>query len=115
MNSGLKTILYPVKDLATAKAIFGSLLGVAPESDAPYYVGYNFSGVQIGLVPGGHDQGMNGPTPYWHVSDIKESIGGLIAAGAVAGQPPSDVGNGRLVATVKDQDGNVIGLIQDQA
>jgi catechol 2,3-dioxygenase-like lactoylglutathione lyase family enzyme len=32
MTSGFRTIIYPVKDLAKAKALYRALLGVAPES-----------------------------------------------------------------------------------
>ena len=36
MTSGMKTILYPVKDLDAAKKLYGALFGVAPVMDAPY-------------------------------------------------------------------------------
>ena len=36
-------------------------------------------------------------------------------AGATVKVPTHDVGGGRVVATVTDSDGNVIGLIQDKA
>jgi hypothetical protein len=51
-TQGIKTVLHPVSDLATAKAVYAALLG--------------------------------------------------------------DVGGGRLVATVTDPDGNVLGLLQDR-
>ena len=41
MTSGLKTIVYPVKDLAAAKSLFAELLGVEPYVDQPYYVGFS--------------------------------------------------------------------------
>jgi len=41
-----------------------------------------------------------------------QSIKGLLAAGAVEHQAIQDVGGRRLVASVTDADGNVIGLIQ---
>jgi predicted enzyme related to lactoylglutathione lyase len=37
----------------------------------------------------------------------------VTAAGAAVQQPARDVGGGRLVATVTDPDGNVLGLVQD--
>ena len=113
MTSGVKTILYPVKDLAQAKAIFTVLLGVEPQADAPYYVGYDVEGQHIGLVPNGHANGMTGPVPYWHVDDIAASIEALVSAGATIQQAPNEVGGGRQVATVIDADGNPIGLVQD--
>jgi len=36
------------------------------------------------------------------------------AAGATVKEPAHDVGGGRLVATVTDPDGNVLGLLQDR-
>jgi predicted enzyme related to lactoylglutathione lyase len=36
----------------------------------------------------------------------------LVDAGAETQQEVTDVGGGKLVATVKDADGNVIGLLQ---
>ena len=37
----------------------------------------------------------------------------MTAAGGTLKEAPSDVGNGRLVATFTDPDGNVLGLVQD--
>ncbi len=113
MTSGKKTVIYPVKDLDKAKAVYGSLLGVAPEMDEAYYVGYRVGGQDIGLDPHGHGKGMTGPVSYWHVDDIERSLKGLFAAGAVEHQSVQDVGGGKLVASVTDADGNVIGLIQE--
>lgn len=36
----------------------------------------------------------------------------LVAGGAEVQQPATDVGGGKLIATVKDADGNVLGLAQ---
>ena len=113
MNSGIRTVLYPVKDIAKAKAQFSQLLGMAPTSDAPYYVGFQIGDQQIGLVPNGQSQGLNGAVGYYHVDDIQKSLEGLLSAGAQVQQAARDVGGGRLVATAIDADGNVIGLIQD--
>jgi predicted enzyme related to lactoylglutathione lyase len=110
----MKTILYPVKDIAAAKNLYGPLLG-KPTTDEAYYVGFKVDGQDVGLVPDGHSKGMTGPVGYWHVDDINESLQALLASGAEAQDPVRDVGGGRLVATVKDPDGNVIGLLQDPA
>jgi len=55
-TQGIKTVLHPVSDPATAKKVYAALLG----------------------------------------------------------EPAHDVGRGRLVATVTDPDGNVLGLVQDR-
>jgi predicted enzyme related to lactoylglutathione lyase len=113
-TQGIKTVLHPVSDLATAKAAYAALLGVPPQTDGPYYVGFEAGGQHIGLVPGGGPQGMTSPVAYWHVPDIEAKLTEVTAAGATVNEPVRDVGGGRLVATVADPDGNVLGLLQDR-
>ncbi len=110
MNQGIRTVIYPVKDLAQAKTLFSRLLGVEPYADQAYYVGFRIGDQEIGLDPNGHKQGM---TAYFHVSDIKKSLQLLLDAGAQVQQEVKDVGGGKLIASVKDADGNVIGLVQE--
>ena len=110
MNQGIQTIIYPVKDLAKAKAQFTELLGVEPYMDAPYYVGFKVGNQDIGLDPHGHQAGM---TAYYHVSDIKGGLQKLVDAGAQIEEQIKDVGGGRLIASAKDTNGNIIGLLQD--
>ncbi|WP_144126724.1 VOC family protein [Catellatospora sichuanensis] len=110
---GAKTVLHPVSDLAAAKAVYTALLGVQPQTDSSYYVGFEAAGQQIGLVPSGGPQGLTSPVTYWHVPDIKAKLAEVTAAGATVQQAAHDVGGGRLVATVTDLDGNVLGLLQD--
>ena len=113
-TQGIKTVLHPVSDLAKAKEVYTALLGVPPQSDTPYYVGYEAEGQQIGLVPSGGPQGMTSPVAYWHVPDIEAKLAEVTAAGATVKDAPRDVGGGRLVASFTDPDGNVLGLIQDR-
>jgi len=112
MRQGIKAFIYPVKDIARSKRLYGRLLGVGPIMDEPYYVGFRVGDQEIGLDPNGHAQGMTGPVAYWHVDDIRKSVHLLLEAGAQAQQEVKDVGGGKLIASVKDADGNVIGLIQ---
>ena len=113
-TEGAKTILHPVSDLEKAKPIYAALLGGPPQTDASYYVGFDVAGQHIGLVPGGGPQGMTSPVAYWHVPDIEAKLADVTAAGAIVKEPAHDVGGGRLVATVTDPDGNVLGLLQDR-
>ena len=112
-TEGIKTVLHPVSDLAAAKAVYTVLLGVPPSTDSSFYVGFEAAGQQIGLVPGGGPEGMTSPVAFWHVPDIEAKLAEVTAAGATVKEPPRDVGGGRLVATVTDPDGNVLGLLQD--
>jgi len=113
-TQGIKTVLHPVSDLAAAKAVYTALIGTPPQADDSFYVGFEAEGQHIGLVPGGGPQGMTSPVAYWHVSDIEAKLAEVTAAGAAVHEPPRDVGGGRLVATVTDPDGNVLGLLQDR-
>jgi predicted enzyme related to lactoylglutathione lyase len=112
-TQGIKTVLHPVSDLAKAKAVYTALLGIEPQADADYYVGFDVAGQHIGLVPGGGPGHMTSPVSYWQVTDIEAKLAEVVAAGASPNEPVRDVGGGRLVATFTDPDGNVLGLLQD--
>ena len=112
MKQGITLFVYPVKDIVQAKKFYSKLLGVEPYADTPYYVGFRVGEQEIGLNPNGHSSGMTGPLGYLQVDDIKQSLQSLLDAGAQVQQEISDVGGGRLVATVKDADNNLIGLMQ---
>ncbi|MFJ1709286.1 VOC family protein [Kitasatospora sp. NPDC088346] len=113
-NQGIKTVLHPVSDLAAAKQVYTALLGVPPQTDSSYYVGYEVAGQQIGLVPAGGPQSTPGPVAYWHVPDIEARLAAVTAAGGTVKEAAHDVGGGRLVATFTDPDGNLLGLLQDR-
>jgi predicted enzyme related to lactoylglutathione lyase len=112
MNQGIQTIIFPVTDVAKAKRLYSTLLGTEPYVDQAYYVGFRVGDQEIGLDPKGHQQGITGPVGYVPVDDIKTSLQSLLDAGAQTQQDVKDVGGGKLIATVKDADGNVLGLMQ---
>jgi predicted enzyme related to lactoylglutathione lyase len=112
-TQGIKTVLHPVSDVEKAKGVYAALLGIQPQHDSSYYVGFDVEGQHIGLVPGGGPQGMTSPVAYWQVADIEAKLAEVTAAGATVNEPAHDVGGGRLVASVTDPDGNVLGLLQD--
>ena len=112
MNQGIRTFIYPVKDIARAKVLYSKLLGIEPYVDEAYYVGFRVGDQEIGLDPNGHNAGMIGPVGYWHVNDISKSLRLLLDGGAHMQQEVKDVGGGKLIASVRDSDGNIIGLIQ---
>ena len=109
MNKGIKTVLYPVKDINQSKTVFQKLLGVEPYADQPYYVGFKIADQDIGLVPNNPEACV---TAFYHVDDIKSSLQILLDANAQIIQDIKNVGGGRLIASVKDADGNIIGLVQ---
>jgi predicted enzyme related to lactoylglutathione lyase len=113
MNEGIRTVIYPVTDLDRAKKLFGKLLGTQPYIDKPDYVGYRIDGQEIGLDPNGSKDDICGPIDYYHVDDIRKHLQNLLDVGAETMQDIKDVGYGKLVATVRGPEGNIIGLIQN--
>jgi predicted enzyme related to lactoylglutathione lyase len=111
MNT-LQSIVHPVGDLVAAKAIHTALLGTAPHTDQPFYVGFNVGGIEIGLDPYGHEKGLTAPVPYIGVADLEAALTEVQEAGATLAGAPQDVGGGTRIATVTDADGNTLGLIQ---
>jgi predicted enzyme related to lactoylglutathione lyase len=109
MNKGIKTVLYPVKDMIQATTMFRKFLGVDPYAEQPYYVGFKINDQDIGLVPNNPEGSV---TAFYHVDDIKNSLQILIDGGASIIQDIKNVGGGRLFASVKDNDANIIGLVQ---
>jgi len=111
MNTGIKTVVYPVNDISKAKDFFRELLGKEPYADDPYYVGFKAGSQDIGLDPNGHKEGM---TVYYQVEDIEKSLKSFVEAGAKTIQEIKDVGGGRRIASLRDENGNIIGLLQDR-
>lgn len=112
MTHGVKTIIIPVRDLAGAKALYRTVLGVEPYADEPYYVGFRVGDQEIGLDPNGHNHGMTGPVGYHNVDDVAASLRQAVDAGWRTQQDAKDVGGGGLAAIVADTDGNLLGFLQ---
>ncbi len=113
MDQGIGVIIYPVSDLAQAKTLFRTLLGVEPYADEAYYVGFRVGDQEIGLDPHDHHKNMTRPVIYVTVADIQSRLKQLLEAGAQSLQAVQDVGGGKLIASVKDADGNNLGLMQN--
>ncbi|BBH66981.1 hypothetical protein ACTI_36660 [Actinoplanes sp. OR16] len=107
----IHTITVPVADLPAATAFYRTLLGVEPYAEHGYYVGFRPPGApEIGLDP--HGDVAAGPIVYWRTDDITTAVAALVVAGASEERSPHDVGQGALIATVRDTDGHLIGLFQ---
>jgi predicted enzyme related to lactoylglutathione lyase len=112
MILGLRTVIYPVTDLARGKAWYADVLGVAPYFDQPYYVGFAVGGFELGLIPDG-TPGADGSIAYWGVSDAAAELARLQAAGATVREALKDVGEGIKVASVADPLGNTFAIIEN--
>jgi predicted enzyme related to lactoylglutathione lyase len=112
MILGLRTVGYPVSDLARAKDWYGKVLGLAPCFDEPFYVGYAVGGFELGLIPDGRP-GPQGSIAYWGVEDAEREMARLAGLGAAVHETVHDVGGGIKVGTVSDPFGNLFGIIEN--
>ena len=114
MLQGIRTVGFRVADLAAARDWYSRVLGHAPYFDEPFYVGFDVSGYEFGLRPGGPGEqgsGVSGDTAYWGVADVAGAMAQLVAHGATALEPAQEVGGGIVVGAVTDPFGNALGLI----
>ena len=110
MIKGMRTVIYPVTDLAKGKAWYAQVFGVAPYFDQPFYVGFEIGGFELGLVPDGQP-GAQGSTAYWGVDDIEAEVARITALGASVHGAIQEVGESIKVVELLDPFGNVLGLI----
>lgn len=108
-TNGLFSIIYGTDELEPTKSALTAVLGTPPH-DSPYYVGWESSGIQIGLDPNGAAKGAVGPVPYWAVDDLDAALAELKKVGATVLQEPTDVGSGMKVALTRAGEGSLIGL-----
>jgi len=110
---GLRTTIYKVPNLSTAKQWYTDAFGVAPYFDEPFYVGFNIGGYELGLIPEEGATTLRGDNvlSYWGVHEVDKEYQRLIALGATEHEKPTNVGGEIVTATLKDPWGNVIGLI----
>ncbi|GGB95185.1 VOC family protein [Pseudoduganella buxea] len=112
MINGLRSAIYPVADLAAAKAWYIQVFGVAPYFDEPFYVGFAVGGFELGLLPDGVP-GTTGVQVYWGVDDIVAEAERITALGASTHTAIEDVGGDIRMVQLADPFGNVLGLIQN--
>jgi len=104
-------IIYPGADQAETKQFFRELIGADPYVDSAQYVGFKSGDMEIGLVPQAYHR-VSGALAFWTVTDIAASVKALVDAGGTIVQEIMNVGGGLQVASVKDPNGNAIGLRQ---
>lgn len=112
---GLRTAVYPVPDMQAAKEWYSTTFGVQPHFEEPFYIGFNISGYELGLVPADdvNHAGETGAVAYWGVPDAYACLHYLLYRGAKERESVQDVGSGIRLGTVYDPWGNVIGIIEN--
>jgi predicted enzyme related to lactoylglutathione lyase len=111
---GLRTAIYKVSSLADAKEWYSKVFDTQPYFDEVFYVGFDIQGYELGLVPDDDEPNVKKSTNvvvYWGVDSIQEEFDRLLVLGATVFENPENVGDGVMVATVKDPWQNVLGII----
>ena len=108
MTQNITLIVYPAKDMQTAKEFYNQFLGTEPYVDSPYYVGYKTGNLEIGLDPNATEV-----ISYIDIADIKAELQALVGVGAVIIQEATNVGGGLLIAKIRNSNGNILGLRQE--
>ncbi len=112
MFLGLRTAIYQVTDLQAATQWYTTVLGKPPYFENPYYVGFEVGGYELGLQalePAAEP--VENVIAYWGVEDIEQTLAHLLEHGATTCHDIQDVGEGILVASVRDPFDNVFGVI----
>ena len=112
MILGLRTAIYPVKNLEAAKEWYSQVIGHEPYFDQPFYVGFSVGGFELGLIPDG-ESSVAGAQPLWGVEDAEAAFEKLVSMGATCIEPVTEVGEGIKVGAVSDPFGNRLGIIEN--
>lgn len=112
---GLRTAIYRVSDLNSAKEWYAGVFETQPYFDQPFYIGFDIGGFELGLQP--EDVAVTDKkesvVAYWGVNDVQKEYDRFIASGATEHEKPTEVGGDIIVAAVKDPWNNIIGLIHN--
>ncbi len=111
---GLRTVVYMVDDLKKATQWYTDVLGIKPYFDTDFYVGFNVGGYELGLHPQKEPMDKTANVySYWAVDNVADMYQHLLAKGATELENPTDVGDGIILAAVKDPWGNAFGVIDN--
>lgn len=110
---GLRTAIYKVGNISSAKEWYTYAFGTEPYFDEPYYVGFNIKGYELGIQPEEQltTDKKDSVMALWGVEKIQDEFDKLIELGATINEVPTNVGGEIMVASVKDPWGNILGLI----
>lgn len=112
---GLRTVIYHVTNLDSARVWYSAVLGIAPYFDQPFYIGFDVGGFELGLDPdmAQVEQGTGGVDAYWGVANVDSALARLLRLGAEPMAPVQDVGDGIRHAMVLDPWGNRLGIMEN--
>ena len=113
MLNGLRSAIYPVADLQTAKLWYETLLGHAPYFESDAYIGFDVGGFELGLLRTADGASVNGAEVLWGVADAAATLKALVEHSGVIIAPLTNVGDNILTAAIEDPFGNRLGIIEN--
>jgi hypothetical protein len=131
--SGIRSVIFPTRDLQASVTAWTHVLGNAPAYQSPDFAvfPYDANGVEVGLSAAPL---VDRPLVYWKVDDIEQAHRSLVASGAKAmgviadgsvaelGTAPVTTGDpttgivdvpGRRIAALQLADGALIAILQE--
>jgi hypothetical protein len=108
---GLRTVIYPVVDLAAATGWWSQLLGSRPYLQRPFYVGFSVAGYELGLLPDAY--AADGALVYWGVAAVPQAMAAAVAIGAIEHTPATEVGDSIVTGSVLTATGSIVGFIDN--
>ncbi len=106
---GLRTLIYPSNDLDADKKWWTDVLGYGPYFDQPFYVGFEVDGYELGIDPNANMD--DGPRTYFGVDNVEQAVRHFVDHGCEIHEKPTETGDDIIVATVKNPNGQLVGLI----
>ncbi len=109
---GLRSLIYSTDNIERDTAWWSEALGKKPYFEAEEYVGFDIEGYEIGLFVAPEPFPESGIT-YIGVEDVEATYNELLESGCVSHEKPVDVGGGISMASVKNQQNQIIGFIHN--
>ena len=96
---GLRTLIYPSKNLKEDREWWEKTLGIEPYFDEPFYVGFNVGGYELGLDP--NSKVEDGPRTYFGVDNVQEAVNHFVNEGCSVYEKPTNTGGEIVVVSQK--------------
>jgi len=107
---GLRSIIYPTRDLVQDKVWWEDVLHKEPYYDSEFYVGFNVGGYELGIDPSADLEA--GPITYFGVDNVDNAMNHFLQHDCEIHTEPKEVGDGIAMAVVRKlYDDQLIGLI----
>jgi len=107
---GLRSLIYPTKDIIQDKVWWEDVLGVEPYFENESYVGFDVNGYELGILA--NSPLSDGPITYIGVDNVEEAIHHFMELDCELHSDMEDVGHGIIMAVMRRlYDDQLIGIM----